>query len=158
MKLHEYEDLTGKPFMYDCDDVFRLSRKYDFGKDYQYETKLLFPNELDVKLPDNSLLTKSRDRTKNGQLSGMRFVTGPGTSHESGEGNFPHPVLYLGLNRLWPPALTQKCMFSEHELSIEDKKWYIDKYNYILCIDERDNKAKFMDTREKRRFRYPKPN
>ena len=25
LKLHECEDLTGKPFMYDCDDVFRLS-------------------------------------------------------------------------------------------------------------------------------------
>ena len=40
IKLHEFVDLSGKPFMYDCDDVFRLSKEFDFGKKYQYEIKL----------------------------------------------------------------------------------------------------------------------
>ena len=153
--LHEYEDLTGKPFMYDCDDVFRLSKAFDFGKDYQYETQLAFPGCANINLDGNTLLTKSRPRKKDGEISGMRFVTGPGASHESGEGNFPHPVLYLGLNRLWPLAVTNKCAFSGHSLPEKDRTWYVEKYNEVLCLAESKNSAKFMDTAEKRRFITP---
>lgn len=156
LKLHEFVDLTGKPFMYDCDDVFRLSKEFDFGKEYQYETKLSLPAGVGANLPDNSLLTKSRDRKDGGTITGMRFVTGPGASHKLGEGNFPHPVIYLGLNRLWPLAVTTKCTFSGDPLSEEDKKWYVEKYNEILCLDEPKNSAKFMDTTEKRKFITPK--
>lgn len=155
LKLHEFEDLTGKPFMYDCDNVFRLSAEFDFGKEYQYETKLSLPKGIKVNLAQNSLLTKSRPRKKDKQVTGMRFVTGPRASHEAGEGNFPHPVIYLGLSRLWPLAVTKKCTFSGDALSTEDKKWYVKKYNEILCLDEHTNNAKFMDTTEKRKFITP---
>jgi len=158
LKLHEFVDLAGKPFLYDCDDVFRLSREFDFGKQYQYETELSLPAGVKVNLTDNSLLTKSRPRNTDSEITGMRFVTGPGASHEVGEGNFPHPVIYLGLNRLWPLAVTKKCTFSRDALSVEDKKWYVKKYNEILCLDEYGNDAKFMDTTEKRRFITPHSN
>jgi predicted ATPase len=158
LKLHEFKDLTGKPFMYDCDDVFRLSKEFDFGKEYQYETELSLPAGTRDNLPNNALLTKSRARKTNEFITGMRFVTGPGASHESGEGNFPHPVIYLGLNRLWPLAVTKKCTFSGDILSDEDIKWYVEKYNEILCLDEHDNNAKFMDTTEKRKFITPYSN
>ena len=154
-KLQEFRDLAGKPFMYDCDDVFRLSEKYDFGKKYQYETKLLLPADDVTNLPENCLLTKSRDRKKGKKITGMRFVTGPGASHKPGEGNFPHPVIYLGLNRLWPLASTEKCTFSGDSISDADRKWYVSKYNEILCLDENDNNAKYMDTKEKRKFITP---
>ena len=121
-KLHEFKDLTGKPFMYDCDDVFRLSKEFDFGKKYEYETELSLPAGVKTNLPNNSLLTKSRDRKIKAHITGMRFVTGPGASHESGEGNFPHPVIYLGLNRLWPLAVTKKCTFSGDVLSDDDRR------------------------------------
>lgn len=156
--LHEFMDLTGKPFMYDCDDVFRLSKEYDFGRKYQYETELLLPASAGTNLPNNCLLTKSRDRkekSSKGRITGMRFVTGPGASHKLGEGNFPHPVIYLGLNRLWPLAVTKNCTFSGDALSDEDRKWYVEEYNKILCLDEHDNSAKFMDTTEKRKFITP---
>jgi len=154
-KLQEFRDLFGKPFMYDCDDVFRLSEKYDFGKDYQYNTKLILPANEVTTLPENCLLTKSRDRKKGEKITGMRFVTGPGASHKPGEGNFPHPVIYLGLNRLWPLAATERCTFSGDAISDEDRKWYVSKYNEILCLDENDNNAKYMDTKEKRKFITP---
>lgn len=156
--LHEFMDLTGKPFMYDCDDVFRLSKEFDFGKKYQYETELSLPANAGTNLPNNCLLTKSRDRKdkdSKDRITGMRFVTGPGASHKPGEGNFPHPVIYLGLNRLWPLAVTKNCTFSGDALSDEDRKWYVEEYNKILCLDENDNSAKFMDTTEKRKFITP---
>ncbi len=155
IKLQEFKDLAGKPFMYDCDDVFRLSKKFDFAKKYIYETELSLPAGVGANLPDNSLLTKSRDRKDKDNITGMRFVTGPGASHESGEGNFPHPVIYLGLNRLWPLAESKKCTFPRDTLSDEDKKWHVEKYNEILCLDEHDNSAKFMNTAEKSKFITP---
>lgn len=156
--LHGFMDLTGKPFMYDCDDVFRLSKEYDFGRKYQYETELSLPASAGTNLPNNCLVTKSRDRKdkdSKDRITGMRFVTGPGASHKLGEGNFPHPVIYLGLNRLWPLAVTKNCTFSGEALSDEDRKWYVEEYNKILCLDENDNSAKFMDTTEKRKFITP---
>lgn len=156
--LHEFMDLTGKPFMYDCDDVFRLSKEFDFGKKYQYETELSLPANAGTNLPNNCLLTKSRDRKdkdSKDRITGMRFVTGPGASHKPGEGNFPHPVIYLGLNRLWPLAVTKNCTFSGDALSDKDRRWHVKEYNKILCLDENDNSAKFMDTTEKRKFITP---
>ena len=156
--LHEFMDLTGKPFMYDCDDVFRLSKEFDFGKKYQYETELSLPASAGTNLPNNCLLTKSRDRKdkgSKGRITGMRFVTGPGASHKPGEGNFPHPVIYLGLNRLWPLAVTKNCTFSGDALSDKDRRWHVKEYNKILCLDENDNSAKYMVTTEKRKFITP---
>jgi hypothetical protein len=156
LKLHEFRDFAGKNFMYDCDDVFRLSKEFDFGKDYQYETMLSSSEKGD--LPINSLLTKSRNRkNRKKEISGMRFVTGPGASHKPGEGNFPHPVIYLGLNRLWPLAVTKKCTFPSDVLSTEDETWYVTKYNEILCLNEHDNNARFMNTTttEKKKFITP---
>jgi hypothetical protein len=155
LKLHEFLDHGGKPFMYDCKDVFRLSKEFDFGKDYQYETVLSLPADTKIGLPNSTLLTKSRNQKNRNIISRMRFVTGPGASHKPGEGNFPHPVIYLGLNRLWPLAVTKKCTFPVDTLSDEDKKWYVEKYNEILCLDEHENNAKYMDTQEKRRFITP---
>lgn len=148
LKLHEFLDHAGKLFMYDCDDVFRLSKDFDFGKKYQYKTKLSLPAGAIIDLPNNTLLTRSRDRKKGDNITGMRFVTGPGASHESGEGNFPHPVIFLGLNRLWPLAVTKECSFSVDKLLDKDEKWYVEKYNEILCLDEQNINAKFMDTKE----------
>lgn len=152
--LSEYVDLAGRHFMYDCDDVFRLSKRHDGNnKRYQYETVLdhasLAPNS---PLKDGPLLTRNRGRLTS---KGVRFVTGPGASHKPGEGNFPHPVIYLGLNRLWPLAEVKKCDFTGEPLSKKDRDWYVQKYNMILCLDEYNNAAKFMNTPEKRKFVTP---
>jgi hypothetical protein len=153
--LSKYIDLAGRCFMYDCDNVFRLSKAYDnINKSYQYETVLeniiLAPNSPLVN--NNRLFTRNRERPT---LKSVRFVTGPGASHKSGEGNFPHPVIYLGLNRLWPLAEVKKCVFTTDTLSKADKDWYIQKYNEILCLDEYTMTAKFMDAREKKKFVTP---
>ena len=152
--LSDDVDFTGKSFMYDCDDVFRLSKKYDHNNlTYQYNTVLSgIVASANSPLVNNTLLTQKRGRTTD---KGMRFVTGPGASHKSGEGNFPHPVIYLGLNRLWPLAVTKNCTFTSDTLSLEDRDWYVKKYNEILCLEEHSNNAKFMNTPEKRKFITP---
>lgn len=154
-KLHEFKDMTGKSFMYDCNNVFRLSRKFDFGKKYTYETHLDWTPDANSALGSDPLVTQSRDRRSAGAISGIRFVTGPGLSHESGEGNFPHPVIYLGLNRLWPLAASRKCNFTGDTVTEDDKKWYFSEYNRILGLGEKHTDAQFMDTHEKRKFITP---
>jgi predicted ATPase len=154
LALSDYVDFTGRNFMYNCDDVFRLSKEYDSNNStYQYRTVLAdivaSPNS---PLENNTLFTRNRGRTT---AKGVRFVTGPGASHKPGEGNFPHPVIYLGLNRLWPLANTKNCIFTGDALSNKDREWYIQKYNEVLCLDEYKNSAKFMDTIEKRKFITP---
>jgi AAA15 family ATPase/GTPase len=52
-------------------------------------------------------------------------------------------------------AATKNCTFPGDTLSEEDRKWYIDKYNEILCLEEHNNNAKFMNTKEKQRFITP---
>lgn len=157
LTLSSYTDFAGKHFMYNCDDVFRLSKQYDTNDStYQYETVLSdIVGSASSPLTDNTLFTRNRGRTT---AKGVRFVTGPGASHKSGEGNFPHPVIYLGLNRLWPLAEVDTCTFTKDALSDADRKWYVQQYNNILCLDEHNNSAKFMDTREKRKFVTPESN
>lgn len=152
--LSNYVDFTGRPFMYDCDDVFRLSKQYDTNSNtYRYKTLLSgIVASTGSPLVDNTLFTRNRGRTT---AKGVRFVTGPGPSHKPGEGNYPHPVIYLGLNRLWPLAETKKCTFTGDALSSSDRTWYVKKYNEVLCLDEHGNSAKFMDTPEKRKFVTP---
>jgi len=151
--LSNFRDLSGRHFMYDCDNVFRLSKNHDSNdNDYRYETVLdnIIPAP-NSSLGNNTLFTCNRKRPG----GSIRFVTGPRASHKSGEGNYPHPVIYLGLNRLWPLAEAKKCVFTPDTLSKEDKDWYIERYNEILCLDERKMTAQFMDTHEKKKFVTP---
>lgn len=162
LTLSDHSDLTGKRFMYDCDDVFRLSKRHDtITKKYQYETVLSgIVASANSPLSGSTLYTQNRRRKRNTTkparyIKAVRFVTGPGASHKSGEGNFPHPVIYLGLSRLWPLADSKMCSFPQEALSEQDSEWYVETYNRILCLEEHGNNAQFMDTHEKRKFITP---
>lgn len=153
MKLHDFKDLTGKNFMYDCKDIFRLSKSFDYGKDYEYSIKLRLPSN--ATLPNDKLVVNSSTRDLGTPKARMRFVTGPGKSHQSGEGNFPHPVIFLGLSRLWPLAASKSCTFVPDNLTKDEREWYVENYNTILCLDEFDNDTRLMDTAEKSTFLTP---
>ena len=72
--------------MYDCDDVFRLSTEFDFKKSYQYETQLKLQVGTVANLPNNFLLTKSRDRKAKERVTGrIVFSCCPATHHTEGE-------------------------------------------------------------------------
>lgn len=144
INLAEHQDITGSAFYYDCEDVFRLSKKHDtLSKKYSYRLHLS-GNCINKDSPvfENGILVRTIKRKDR-----IRFVAGPGASHEIGEGNFPHPVIYLGLNRLWPLALLNKIDVTETpDIAKEDKEWYINKYNEILILEEHENKTEFLKT------------
>jgi predicted ATPase len=146
--LAKYEDLTGNPYCYDCEDVFRLSKAHDtIDKDYSYRLHLS-GNCITRKSPiyESGLLVRAQLRREKGREKGrIRFVAGPKISSEAGEGNFPHPVIYFGLNRHWPLALVKKMTIDVHtEMNETDREWYIGKYNQILMLDETTNRTEFI--------------
>ncbi len=146
--LGEYRDLAGSAFFYDCEDVFRLSRRHDtLDKEYSYRLHLS-GNCINKNSPifESGLLVRATKRESAGKER-IRFVTGPGISQEAGEGNFPHPVIYMGLDRLRPLALPKKLDIKDTSgLIEEDKKWYTQKYKEILVLDEDENKTEFLST------------
>ncbi|MGR3179309.1 MAG: AAA family ATPase [Candidatus Anammoxibacter sp.] len=149
INLAEHHDITGSAFFYDCEDVFRLSSLHDtISKKYTYRLHIS-GNCISRNSPifSNGLFVRAVPRKEKGKKERIRFVTGPGASHEIGEGNFPHPVIYLGLNRLWPLALSKKLEVKDTpEMTEEDEKWYIGKCDEILVLGEHDNTTELLKT------------
>lgn len=144
INLAEHKDLTGNAFLYDCEDVFRLSNVHDtIPNKYSYRLRLS-GNCItkDSPIYEGGLLVRAQHRPDKKRI---RFVAGPKASSEAGEGNFPHPVIYFGLNRLWPLALIKGMKTVKHpEIDDSDNEWYIEKYKQILLLDEDTNKAEFI--------------
>jgi len=149
INLAKYKDLTGNSYIYDCEDVFRLSKIHDTDP-AKYRYKLHLTGDcITQKSPiyEKGLLVRAQSRT---DKSRIRFVAGPGKSSEAGEGNFPHPVVYYGLNRHWPLALAKRVSISNNpDINDEDKGWYIDKYNQILYLSEDKNIAEYVEADKK---------
>ncbi|OPY16053.1 MAG: DNA replication and repair protein RecF [Syntrophus sp. PtaB.Bin138] len=147
-KLTEHKDLTGNLFIYTCENVFRLSKLHDTDPT-KYMYRLYLKGDCITKespIYDSGLLVRAQRR---GEKKQIRFVAGPGISSEAGEGNFPHPVIYFGLNRHWPLALVKKMKIdSDPEIDAESRNWYIENYNSVLLLNESANQAEFITAAE----------
>lgn len=162
LKLFDYVDIAGNSYTYPCDKIFRLSKKHDTpDKRYLYETKLRgldFAIEVNSPLKAKKLLTVQQPRDKK-----LRFVTGPALqgsesiSHKAGEGNFPHPVIYLSLGRLLPLAEVKNCEISQGQgnLDADESKWYVDAYKSIFSVIDETPDSGLMETKEKKRSIVP---
>ena len=165
LRLCDYVDIAGNCYSYQCDMIFRLSKKHDtLDKRYIYETRLRgldFAVDADSPLKTKKLLTVKQPRGEK-----LRFVTGPAfqgsesISHNSGEGNFPHPVIYLSLGRLLPLAEVKDCEISrgQGKLSTDESKWYVDSYKEVFSIVDEDPDVGLMNTKEKKKSVVPLTN
>jgi predicted ATPase len=147
VKLAECETLSGDLFTADAKDVFRFSDKHDCPEDsYEYKIKLTGDTiTKESPIYDEGISVIGRPRKLNGDKSVLRLVSGPKRSHQVGEGNFPHPVIYLGLSRLWPLAQCRQINIdNEFNLDDDSASWYRDCYNSILLIlNENDSAPEF---------------
>jgi predicted ATPase len=147
VKLAECETLSGDLFTADAKDVFRFSDKHDRPDDsYEYKIKLTgdaITKESPIYSEGISVI--GRPRKLSDGKSVLRLVSGPKRSHQVGEGNFPHPVIYLGLSRLWPLAQCRQVNIdNEFNLDDDSATWYKDCYNSILLIlNENDSTPEF---------------
>lgn len=122
--------ISGDTFESDYSKVFRMSLKYDDPdvKQYVYKVRITINNEKQI------LEVKSNKRTdqKNNIL---RFVVGK--TRKKGEGNYPHPVIYLGLSRLFPLANSKKVALDENfDLTDDEKQFYAKWMTSITVMDE----------------------
>ena len=88
----EHKTLDNKPFEAEYSEVFRFCSKHDVGKNYKYEGILIDDQGENI--------TKSADSRY--VQTEKRFRIDVGKRTKSGEGKIPHPVIYLGLRRLFP--------------------------------------------------------
>ena len=162
LRLSDYVDIAGNFYTYTCDKIFRLSKKHDTpDKRYIYETKLKgIDFKVDIASPLKAKKLLTVPQTRAGRL---RFVTGPAlqdsesVSHNSGEGNFPHPVIYLSLGRLRPLAEVKECEISSAQGSLDSNEsgWYEAAYKEIFSIVDESPSTGLMETKEKKRSIVP---
>lgn len=133
IELENYKTSTGKYFKADYSEIFRMSEKFDKIGEHKYTIFVSGKNiDISEQIKNSGLVVTSEER-KDQKSNHLRFVTNSG-SRKPGEGNFPHPVIYLGLERLRPLAKCEKITNAESTLDLKDNE-YIDKmYRRILNV------------------------
>ncbi|WP_295356991.1 MULTISPECIES: AAA family ATPase [Bacteria][Archaea] len=122
--------IAGKLYEADFSDVFRMSPVYDNPDERKYTYYVNYV----VDEVANSLIVNSEKRTDQ-KKNNVRFVVGK--TRNKGEGNYPHPVIYLGLNRLYPLANSKKVeMKEDYDLTIDEKSFYSDWQKKITILNE----------------------
>lgn len=122
--------ISGKFFQSDFSDVFRMSLINDDPETKQY----IYNINYEADGTNNSLVVKSEKRTDQ-KSNNVRFVVGK--TRKKGEGNYPHPVIYLGLNRLYPLANSKKINIDDqYNLSNEEKLFYSKWQKEITILNE----------------------
>ncbi|SHK95487.1 Translation initiation factor IF-2, N-terminal region [Selenomonas ruminantium] len=118
------------PYETEYSEIFRMSYKYDAPETNDYAYNIVLESKLgELKLPIT--MKKRTDQTDNK----IRFVTGK--TRNAGEGNYPHPLIYLGLNRLYPLANSEKIEVDpNYSLSIEEMNLYAKWQKQITLIPE----------------------
>jgi len=127
----DMKTIAGTAFESDISDVFRMSPIYDNpeNKKYTYDIHLTVDD-------DTLVLPVSSEKRGDQKENNIRFVAGK-TRH-SGEGNFPHPVIYLGLKRLYPLADSKKFSINpSFQLSQEEKDFYAEWQQKIMVVPEK---------------------
>lgn len=146
--------ITGQKFESDYRQIFRLSEFSDKPGDHLYRIyiegeDLLNPQLLSVEgLPVKS---RVRNQTKNS----IRLVAG--VTHTKGEGNFPHPIIYLGLGRLIPLAQCSKLRVGHAAVSLNESevKWLHETNKKILSLEDSPNGAEIIEPSWPGRPAYP---
>lgn len=122
--------ISGKLFQSDFSDVFRMSLINDDPETKQY----IYNINYEADGINSSLVVKSEKRTDQ-KSNNVRFVVGK--TRKKGEGNYPHPVIYLGLNRLYPLANSKKINIDDqYNLSEEEKNFYSKWQKEITILNE----------------------
>ncbi len=134
--LEGIKTINNKDFETDYRQMFRMEKDFDSAGNHYYTIYLTGPDLLDCD-GTKQVCIPVRSRLRSITRNQVRLVAGKG--HKQGEGNFPHPVIYLGLGRLVPLAECQKMSIEKAEevLSREESEWLHRKNAQILSIQEK---------------------
>ncbi len=113
---YKHKTLDKKPYETEYSEIFRFCPTHDINKtrEYEYEVEITSDDQLIKKLA-RSRHIKSENR----------FRIDVGDRAKEGEGKVNHPVIYLGLKRLFPIAQE-----NEEDVVIEDSQLEVSDINF----------------------------
>ena len=114
--------LFGRPFMTEFSNIFRFSLKHESNAKYSYTVYL-----------DNQSKRKAYFNGYNKTEKRFRIHVG---KKEAGKGKIDLPVIYLGLERLFPISQEKDSDIKLQPLKSSDRKWYEKYYNLIFASEE----------------------
>lgn len=132
--LKELATISGKSFSTDYSEVFRISKKTDVAGDHRYQVFLVGDSINEVALPGGVLNVESEARDAESKI---RFVANT-KNRKSGAGNFPHPAIYLGLQRLMPLCLEGTFSIESDGCSVAERDYFLNSYKQILVITDEE--------------------
>jgi hypothetical protein len=134
INLNEIKTIGGKSFSTDYSEVFRISKKTDAAGDHRYQVFLSGDTLNEADPPSGILNIESEPRDTGSKI---RFVTNT-KNRKSGAGNFPHPVIYLGLQRLMPLCLEDVFSIETNGYSDDERDYFLNSYKQILIITDEE--------------------
>ena len=138
IKKKEGVTYSGKQFRAEFSEIFHGSEKYDKSASNRFRISVTDENG---EVVDYREFRTAWQNTKNKR----RFRIIPSKKMENEkftEAKMSFPVLYLGLSRLYPIGEVEKQNIKSKEIkfqTLEDNQWFIEKYKYILSINDEIN-------------------
>jgi predicted ATPase len=130
------KSLLNKDFATKQSDVFKLCPEHDYHNTYEYEG-LIEENPktelIPIKVSTRYMPTENRLKF---DINGRK-------------NKYPHPVIYLGLKRLFPNADEVKFNTSNSDLSKTDKKFYINEVKNIMVMNDKQHDVERVITQNK---------
>lgn len=125
------KSILNKLYESDYSNIFRMSNKYDNPQKYTYTYRI----NLESKIGTLELPVTMKKRTDQNDNNIIRFVTG--RTRNAGEGNYPHPLIYLGLDRLYPLANSKTVEINPlYALTNDEMKLYAKWQKEITVVPE----------------------
>lgn len=135
--LLSLKTISGDYFKAEYSEIFRMSERFDSPQSHKYTVKVVGNTIISSsRVVEGGLVVTSEGR-KDQKKNHLRFVTNS-DSRKPGEGNFPHPVIYLGLERLRPLAKCEKIITTQSPLENVDKEYWEKSYKRILYTPPMD--------------------
>ena len=127
VELSDYKTIGDRRFRAEFSEVFRISQKFDKPRNLDYNMHLS-GDQIESCSETLSVRSEKRDET-------IRFVTNS-DNRAPGAGNFPHPVIYLGLERLRPlSTLPKKDIIGTEVLPDDEKQIWSDIYRVVMVCN-----------------------
>ena len=159
VSIKDKRTLFGSQFKTAISDVFRFSKVHDKPREHDYVVRLeADAGLLSEELQSNGLKVRSEARG-GAESNKIRIVTNSET-RDPGSGNFPHPVIYLGLDRLRPLSTVDTVrMEASSQLTDEERRiWHSLYTEVMLCAPSENIASGLLDTDKGGKRKYESVN
>jgi AAA15 family ATPase/GTPase len=139
----KYKTLEDKPFETKYSEIFHFCSKHDIGKEYEYSASLVDDDNKEFIKNAKSRFIKSEER--------FRLDVG---ERKEEEGKISHPVIFLGLRRLFPLAQEkdEDILIDEGKLTNAETAFFINESDEIFVSLDKNISPEHVKTTHKNFF------